>query len=108
MIDRSVTVQYIPNTVDINVGSLHVDLRELFALHQLCCGCLCSVSLPHSAMGWSAVFDCAISWSYSIMRIALTTSTLINALLASLEIIKTNRENSDQTAFKEQPMGESL
>ena len=32
----------------------------------LCCACLCSVSLPRGAMGWSAVCDCGISWSYSL------------------------------------------
>ena len=31
----------------------------------LCCGCLCGVSLPHGAMGWSAVCDCGISCSCS-------------------------------------------
>ena len=31
------------------------------ALHLLCCGCLCSVSLPHGAVGWSAVCDGGIS-----------------------------------------------
>ena len=34
-----------------------------FALIVLC---LCSVSLPHGAVGWSAVSDCGISWSYSL------------------------------------------
>ena len=24
------------------------------------------VTLPHSAVGWSAVCDCSISWSYSL------------------------------------------
>ena len=24
------------------------------------------VSLPHGAVGWSAVCDCGISWSYSL------------------------------------------
>ena len=26
----------------------------------------CSLSLPRSAVGWSAVCDCCISWSYSL------------------------------------------
>ena len=26
----------------------------------------CSVALPHGALGWSAVCDCGISWSYSL------------------------------------------
>ena len=34
--------------------------RELVALLQLHCGCLCFVSLPHGAMGWSTVYDCDI------------------------------------------------
>ena len=40
--------------------------RELVALLELCCGCLHSVSLPHGVMGWSAVCDCGISWSYPL------------------------------------------
>ena len=31
--------------------------RELVALLLLCCHCLCSMSLPHRAVGWSAVYD---------------------------------------------------
>ena len=27
---------------------------------------MCSVSLPHGAVGWSPVCDCGISWSYSL------------------------------------------
>ena len=30
------------------------------------CGCLCSVTLPYGAVGWSAMYDCGISWSYSL------------------------------------------
>ena len=29
---------------------------ELVALLLLCCGCLCYVSLPHGAVGWSIFF----------------------------------------------------
>ena len=31
------------------------------------CGCLCSLSLPHGAVGWSAVCACGISWPYSLI-----------------------------------------
>ena len=27
-------------------------------------GCYCTVTLPHGAVGWSAVCDCGIFWSY--------------------------------------------
>ena len=37
--------------------------RGLVALLSLCCGCRCSVCLPHDAVGWSAAYDCGISWS---------------------------------------------
>ena len=49
--------------------------RELAALHKLnCCLlsvllssiCYCSVSVPNGVMGWSVVFDCGISMSYSL------------------------------------------
>ena len=30
------------------------------------CDCKCSVALPHGAVGWSAVCDCGISWSYAL------------------------------------------
>ena len=29
-------------------------------------GCGCSSPLPHSAMDWSAVYDCGIGWSYAL------------------------------------------
>ena len=32
-----------------------------FIVFMLSCGCLCSVSLPHDSMGWSAVSDCGIT-----------------------------------------------
>ena len=35
--------------------------RELAALLKLFCGCLCSMSLLHDAVAWSAVCDCGIS-----------------------------------------------
>ena len=28
--------------------------------------CLFTVSLPQGAVGWSTVFDCGFSWSYSL------------------------------------------
>ena len=32
----------------------------------LLCGCWSSMSLPHGALGWTAEYDCGISWSYSL------------------------------------------
>ena len=31
------------------------------------CFCKCQVALPHGAMGWSAVCDCGIDLSYSLI-----------------------------------------
>ena len=31
------------------------------------CACYCCVSLPYCAVGLSAVSDCVISWSYSLL-----------------------------------------
>ena len=33
---------------------------------QMYCYYKCFVALPHGAMGWSAVCDCGVSWSYSL------------------------------------------
>ena len=33
---------------------------------QMYCYYKCSVALPHGAMGWSAVYECGISLSYSL------------------------------------------
>ena len=30
-------------------------------------GCLCSLSFPHGALGWTVVCDCGISWSYPLI-----------------------------------------
>ena len=43
--------------------------RELVALlfvFWMPCYCKCPVALPQGAVGWSAVCDCGISWSYSL------------------------------------------
>ena len=40
--------------------------RQLVALLWICCGCLCSVSLPCIAMAWFAICVCGFSWSYSL------------------------------------------
>ena len=37
-----------------------------YVVFLLSCGCWCSVSLPHSALGWSASCHCDISRSYSL------------------------------------------
>ena len=33
------------------------------------CDCLWSVSFPHDVVGWSAVCDCGISWSYLLATV---------------------------------------
>ena len=38
---------------------------NLIFVFLMSCGCLCSMYLPHGTMGWSAVCDYGISWSYS-------------------------------------------
>ena len=40
--------------------------RERIALLELSSLCLCLVSLPHGALGWSAVCNCGISTMYSL------------------------------------------
>ena len=35
-------------------------------VYFMSCDCLCSVALPRGSVGWSAVCDCGISWSYSL------------------------------------------
>ena len=38
----------------------------VFIVSPMSCHFICSVALPHGAMGWSAVCDSGISCSYSI------------------------------------------
>ena len=35
-----------------------------FVVFWISCRCYCSLTLPHSAVGWSEVCDSGISWSY--------------------------------------------
>ena len=47
----------------------HLDEEErapcfAFIVFWMSCHCTCHVALPHGAVGWSAVYDCCISWSY--------------------------------------------
>ena len=37
-----------------------------FNVLQMSCYSICSVTLPHGAVGWSALCDCGISLSYSL------------------------------------------
>ena len=44
----------------------HLDKEEragcfAFIVFWMSCDCICSVALPHGAVGWSAVCDCGIS-----------------------------------------------
>ena len=40
------------------------------------CDCLCYVALPCGAVGWPAVCNCGISWSYSFTFFALAQTDL--------------------------------
>ena len=37
-----------------------------FIVLRMSCYCICSVTFPHDAVGWSAVCDCGISGSNSL------------------------------------------
>ena len=39
-----------------------------YFVFQMSCFCKCSVALPQVAIGWSAVCDCGICWSYTHLR----------------------------------------
>ena len=38
-----------------------------FIVFLMSSDCYCSLPLPHSALSWSAVCDCGISWLYSLL-----------------------------------------
>ena len=40
--------------------------RKLVALLLLSYRCIVTINIPYGAVGWSAVCDCGISWSYSL------------------------------------------
>ena len=44
---------------------------------QIYCYYKCSVALPHSVIGWSAVCDGGISWSYSLFVSILVCNNLV-------------------------------
>ena len=46
----------------------------------LSCDCICSVSFPYGAMGWFAVCDFGISWSYTFTFNILPEVTLARLL----------------------------
>ena len=41
-------------------GCFAIIVLQMYCYHK------CSVAVPHGAVGWSAVCDCGISWSYSL------------------------------------------
>ena len=51
-------------------------------------GCLWSVSLPNGVMGWSAVWECGISWSYSLTFLKL----IIISVLAQIQVLSQRHE----------------
>ena len=58
-------MQYISSFAIISLKK-RVLVALLCLLDGMTCGCLCTVSLPHGAVSWSAVCDCHISWSHSL------------------------------------------
>ena len=55
--------------------------RELVALLyvlRMSCYCICSVALPYGVVGWSAVCDYGISWSYSLNLLFILLHTFKN------------------------------
>ena len=53
----------------------------LFSLIFLCCGCMCSVSFPCSAVGSSVVCDGCISWSYTLSLVFWKIDSMKHHLL---------------------------
>ena len=37
-----------------------------FVVFRMSCHCNRSLTLPHGVIGWSIVYDCGISWPYSL------------------------------------------
>ena len=73
----------------------HLDEEEMascfaFIVFGISCYCKYYVASPHGAMGWSAVCDCGISWSYPLTfwvvhwqhTMNMTDSLSENALLS--------------------------
>ena len=51
--------------------------------------CYCSIAFPQGAVGWSAVHDCGISWSDSLIFLVLSCSGLYifkSVLFAEIQI----------------------
>ena len=51
--------------------------------------CYFSMAFPHSIVGWSAVHDCGISWSDSLIILVLSCNSLYifkSVLLAEIQI----------------------
>ena len=60
-------VQYLMLFLVLQSSRWGRELIVLLQLHLMPCDCQCSVALPHGAMGWSAVCDGGISWSYPLI-----------------------------------------
>ena len=56
-----------------------------FIVLRMSCYCKSFVTLPHGAVGWSALCDCGISWSYSLF--VSPTLTLIQYFHDSCHIL---------------------
>ena len=58
VVGRCFVMQYLVFFLVLRAGCFTLNV------FRLSYGCTFSVTLPHGAVGWSAVCDCGISWSY--------------------------------------------
>ena len=58
-------MQYFVSFLVLLTGEENADYF-IFIVLLMSHGCYCYLPLPHSAVGWSIVYDCIISWSYSL------------------------------------------
>ena len=60
--------------------TLTYSVHFAFIVLRMSCYCKCSVTLPHGAVGWSAVCVCGISWSYSLIFVGGRVSDIASYL----------------------------
>ena len=60
------------------LSSFGVETAGFFPLSSSCHVAVSVLSLPHDVVGWTAVWDCGISWSYSLILYLKRENTVVN------------------------------
>ena len=76
---------------------ISLEKRESWLIYFYCLFDFMFLSLPHSAVGWSAVYGCGMSWSYKVILLSSMT------MLLSIMLIKVRKTARIRDRYNQVP-----